>query len=408
VKKLNIFISIFLFIFITGINAQWTYTGGPAVGQIHNAMVYSNNLYAATAAGVYMSTDQGTTWSLSSLGLPGGAGNDFSLINHNNMLFVSSYGFGIYYSNNNGQSWIPCATQPSNFVRPIRSNGTNLFCGDVYSGIFMSSNNGSTWVSRNYGIPPGSLPITGIAFAGTMVFASTATAGIYASTNNGLNWTAVNNNIMQLNINFIHDDNGTLFAGSDAPTPLFRSTNYGSNWIPCNAGVSNDAIYSIQRISNTLLIGGNGNIYTSTNNGLLWTNERAGLPNSDNINSIVYDNNFIYAGTGSNGVWKRHLSELIGIQNISSVEPDKFTLSQNYPNPFNPVTKIQFAIPKSGLTSVKIYNALGQETATLVNQNLNTGTYSVDWDAGNYASGIYFYRIRSGNYSAVKSMMLIK
>ena len=88
--------------------------------------------------------------------------------------------------------------------------------------------------------------------------------------------------------------------------------------------------------------------------------------------------------------------------------PNKFNLSQNYPNPFNPSTVINYSIPKSQLVTLKIYNILGQEVATLVNQEQVAGNYKVTFDASRLSSGVYFYSIKTGNFSAVKKMMLLK
>jgi predicted extracellular nuclease len=88
--------------------------------------------------------------------------------------------------------------------------------------------------------------------------------------------------------------------------------------------------------------------------------------------------------------------------------PGAFELSQNYPNPFNPSTTIRYAIPATGMTSLKIYNILGQEVATLVNEVLPAGVYTVRFDASSLASGLYFFRIQSGSFSQVKKMVLVK
>jgi len=124
------------------------------------------------------------------------------------------------------------------------------------------------------------------------------------------------------------------------------------------------------------------------------------------------------------------LSNLISIGNINSGIPEDFFLTQNYPNPFNPVTNLEFGISKSGFVSLKIYDILGKEVATLVNANLNPGTYKYDFDAssaaGGLKSGIYFYTLRvnspgallakqeagspreAGEFSETKKMLLLK
>ena len=97
-----------------------------------------------------------------------------------------------------------------------------------------------------------------------------------------------------------------------------------------------------------------------------------------------------------------------GINLISGEVPSDYNLSQNYPNPFNPTTNIKFSIPTQGFVTLKVFNSLGKEVATLVNGNTNVGTYEVDFDAGSLTSGVYFYRLQSDNFTETKRMMLIK
>ncbi len=101
-------------------------------------------------------------------------------------------------------------------------------------------------------------------------------------------------------------------------------------------------------------------------------------------------------------------SPVIGINIISNETPSGYELSQNYPNPFNPSTKINFAVPVSGLVSLVIFNELGREVEKLVNQNLNAGSYEFDWNAAEYPSGVYFYRLESDQFVETKKMILSK
>jgi subtilisin-like proprotein convertase family protein len=101
-------------------------------------------------------------------------------------------------------------------------------------------------------------------------------------------------------------------------------------------------------------------------------------------------------------------SQVIGIQNISNEVPAKFTLGQNYPNPFNPVTNIEFSISKAANTKMTVYDITGKEVAVLVNKQLTAGTYKVDFDASHLATGTYFYRLESGDFTEVKKMLLVK
>ena len=88
--------------------------------------------------------------------------------------------------------------------------------------------------------------------------------------------------------------------------------------------------------------------------------------------------------------------------------PNTYSLSQNYPNPFNPSTQISFGLPKSGLVKLVIYDILGREVKTLVNEFRTAGMYKIEFDASSYASGVYFYKLTSGDYINTKKMVLIK
>lgn len=110
-----------------------------------------------------------------------------------------------------------------------------------------------------------------------------------------------------------------------------------------------------------------------------------------------------------------HLTKIyIGINPISTVIPDKYLLQQNYPNPFNPTTKIKFSITPfdkggtGGFVSLKVYNILGKEVITLVNEKLNPGEYEVTFNGSDLPSGIYFYVLNAGDYKETKKMLLIK
>ena len=95
---------------------------------------------------------------------------------------------------------------------------------------------------------------------------------------------------------------------------------------------------------------------------------------------------------------------------IESLLPTVFALDQNYPNPFNPSTEISFALPTSGRVSLIIYNVLGQEVETLVDENMDAGNHTVTWEASSYSSGVYFYRLIADNDKFVKTnkMMVLK
>ncbi|MEO8663995.1 MAG: T9SS type A sorting domain-containing protein [Ignavibacteria bacterium] len=99
---------------------------------------------------------------------------------------------------------------------------------------------------------------------------------------------------------------------------------------------------------------------------------------------------------------------IVGITNISTLV-DSYSLSQNYPNPFNPTTNINFSIPDQGTVSLKVYDILGNEISTLVNnERLTAGTYKVDFNGSSLTSGIYYYTLKTESFIDTKKMLLIK
>ncbi len=127
---------------------------------------------------------------------------------------------------------------------------------------------------------------------------------------------------------------------------------------------------------------------------------------------ILIFSNFIDYPTGQTLI--ANADAIINLMNGDSPEanidlsPKEYALSQNYPNPFNPTTTIEYTIPKNGNVSLKVYDITGKEAATLIDKYQNAGTYITMWDASNFSSGVYFYRIISGNYVDTKKMVLKK
>ncbi|MBX7042008.1 MAG: T9SS type A sorting domain-containing protein [Ignavibacteria bacterium] len=92
----------------------------------------------------------------------------------------------------------------------------------------------------------------------------------------------------------------------------------------------------------------------------------------------------------------------------NTIVPKEYSLQQNFPNPFNPATRINYELPAESFVTLKIYDITGKEMETLVNENQNAGTYSVQFDGSRFASGVYFYRFEAGNYVQVRKMFLVK
>jgi len=110
------------------------------------------------------------------------------------------------------------------------------------------------------------------------------------------------------------------------------------------------------------------------------------------------------------GLLQVSLAELVNAVGVEKTDmlPKTYSLEQNYPNPFNPTTVINFSIPKEGNVKLAIYDALGREVEMLVDKKMDAGNYNADWNAANYAAGIYFYTIQVNNFVSTKKMVLLK
>ncbi|MCW9066440.1 MAG: T9SS type A sorting domain-containing protein [Ignavibacteriaceae bacterium] len=128
------------------------------------------------------------------------------------------------------------------------------------------------------------------------------------------------------------------------------------------------------------------------------------------INNYSYTDRNLTAGNYSYRLKQIDFNGRYEYSNVINVDvaPEQFELSQNYPNPFNPSTTINFSIPQSSIVTLKVFNTLGQEVKTLVNQNMESGVHSISFDASELNSGIYFYKLDAGQFTEVRKMTLIK
>ena len=151
-----------------------------------------------------------------------------------------------------------------------------------------------------------------------------------------------------------------------------------------------------------------GGVFLSTNNGTSWTAVNTGLTNTA-VSALAVSGTNLFAGTGSGGVWRRPLSEM-----ITSVEPvtrelsHQFSLLQNYPNPFNPSTTIEFELPKSSSVRLSVFDVLGREVAVLVNGRWEAGVHEVKFDGGWLSSGVYIYRIQAEDFVQTRKLTVLK
>ena len=156
------------------------------------------------------------------------------------------------------------------------------------------------------------------------------------------------------------------------------------------------------------MVGEEGIILRTSDGGTSWEEQTSGTANlltnvyfTDVLNGWLVGENGIILHTTNGGV------SFVEEEQLSEV-PTVFLLSQNYPNPFNPSTKIKYSVPQSSNVTIKVFDILGKEIETLVNEEKPAGTYELTWIAEGLPSGVYFYQLKAGSFIETKKMLLLK
>ncbi|HMS65618.1 MAG TPA: T9SS type A sorting domain-containing protein [Ignavibacteria bacterium] len=405
-KIFNIFLfSFYTCIPLSNLYSQWILTGNLNGGYVNSILTSGNEMYAATSSqGVFRSDDSGTTWTQINSGL----GNFLfvqSLAVKDSYIFAGTSSGGVFYTSNNGLNWIQSNSGLGQLnIKALISDSNNIYAGLIFAGIFRSVNNGSSW--SRYGLGEGDL-LNSISYDYSNFFVG-LNGGIYRSSNNGVNWISAYNGITNTDVRCIVQNGAKTYCGTFGGG-VFVSENNGVFWIPLSNGLTDQKILTLRASGNNLLAGTNSRgVFLLNSNTELWIPVNEGLTDTV-VSSIGIKDNFVYIGSATGKIWKRSLSEIItDVKAENSVAPEKFHLFQNYPNPFNPQTKISFYIPEKTFVTLKIFDNLGREISELYSGELSSGTYTKYWNAENYPSGIYYYRLQSEFYSETKKLVLSK
>lgn len=401
-KFIYTLISFLLLQFIISINTgvaqnTWSYLIGPNAGQIR-ALAQSGSyiLVSAGSNGVYYYNIIG-----------GGIFTHTSLTTSVNVLAVSGNyvfagtGSGVFVSANNGINW----SQTSLNDKPITCmtvKGGYVFAGSPFyptsHGIWISGDNGNTWTQTNAGISRALGSNTSYLYNAGMDW------GIERSPDNGATWDyTMYGNVFDC----IATYGNYVYLGN--MNGIYRSVNNGNTY---TSVFNEDQIYCLYTYSAYVFAGGNYGVYFSPNGGTTWYPKNQGFPPSGvTITSIVVYPGFdqrILAGDTDGKVWVRYYPQITEAENISSEVPDKYLLHQNYPNPFNPSTDIKFSISSGGQTKLAVHDLLGKEISVLVNEHMQPGEYTYNWNAGELPGGVYFYTLSSGKFKDTRKMLLLK
>ena len=337
----------------------------------------------------------------------------------NNSGYVSGDNGTIFRTTDGGYNWLMNSIPGIHDVYLYNIKFLNLQTGFAagYNYILKTTNSGNNWQIYQASIVDNLKSISIVDINTIFVAGDNA---CFKTINAGVNW---NNYYFPdgVNVNGIHflNTNTGYGVGNDC---IVKTTNGGENWFRQYAE-SSYLLYSNQFINlNTgFANGANGVLLKTTNGGNNWIKQSINV--NEDLLSIYFTNNttgFI-AGCNYNGngiVLKTTDGGNVFVHNESINNPDEYKLNQNYPNPFNPSTKIKFSIPpfeggQGGMIVLKVYDILGKEIATLVNEKLQPGEYEVPFSINQFSgyqlpSVIYFYTLHAGDYKETKKMLYIK
>lgn len=345
---------------------------------------------------------------------------------------------GLYRSTNNGNSWTRTFDAgPSNNIFSIKADpdNNNVYAG-TRNGVYKSTNNGLNFSISNSGMTGW---VYTIEKASDKLLAGTSN-GLYRSTNEGASWTKVNGIPLTDTVKSVSviptaggerviagTDEGELYMSDEEFVEYALLFGFDDAEIIDMLMLPDDTApdlyyFYVSSFPKNFDVIGTGLFY-SYSSGTNWVNFDNGLPLPYRISAIgghIQGSAVtMFAGTfnnSSNGVSIYKKSYTVSVNNVSSEIPESFSLEQNYPNPFNPVTKIKFRVNQTSDVKLVIYNSIGKEISTPVNQKLNAGTYETEFNAASLNSGVYFYKIisqtsdgnRAFHFTETKKMMLIK
>ncbi len=370
-------------------------------------------------------------------------------------IFAGTQSDGLFYSPDYGTTWINLTFPQYETGRVYKSNTGDLYVAAGMKGIYRNKNEAGFWdyvgfqdvkMGDMFESATGNL-IMHVSSYNSAVYSSVYT--FYLSKDNGTSWKYISSQFSQsLALGVAKQPNGEIFIVTS--NGAYKSTT-GESWTYCHPG----SIYSIAIRSDGIIYIGLGNeLRTSSDDGSNWSvytfaqqpfeieqilrdaHDNMYIETSNISTSFLYKNskgsnswNLIGELNGYNGhsfANNMHINSFGDIfyldsgslykisRTITAVHaeegsiPQQIMLYQNYPNPFNPSTTINYSLPQNTFVTLKVYNSLGQELETLVNEEKSVGNYSVRFDGSRFASGIYFYRLQTENFSQTRKLLLLK
>ena len=440
----------------------WSVLGTGYTGaDIHKVAVFDGNsqtILANGRSGPFKSTNGGTSWN----GVAFGNANYpewYSAVynpSDSSIIFLTDEHQGVILKSiDGGNNWTLVFRHPSAEASNVntrfgakeiiiaKSNPQIMYAGftsqgfygdpenDVFPnnyGVYKSTDGGDSWFAANNGLENTNLNILSIKVSSTnenMLYVGTRGSGIFKSTDGAGTWTNITSTIPD---NFIHaldisKSNSNIVFAATKSKGVFKSTDGGTSWVQVLDESTGNSNYSSKLLMDIAVDPSNpddvviadfhSGIYRTTDGGSTWSLFNNGLSTrAVGTLSFSSDGSFVYAGTKGEGVFRYQFSAT-GVANELHIQPDKYVLGDAYPNPFNPSAIITYSIPEESSVNLTIYDLLGKEIRVLVNTKNNRGTFKVSWDGTNnigqkVASGTYLYRIKAGDFSQTKKIVLMK
>jgi photosystem II stability/assembly factor-like uncharacterized protein len=342
-------------------------------GSVEAAIIFKDHLFVGTTpVGVFKSTDGGASWMEFNNGFSGlGSNGISSFVNREGILYCSTFGAGVFYlDNSNGQQWIP---YQDNFPVGISGTVTDMI---LNNGTLISSGGGNGYIYRNesgttqwieifvFNPLPNSFVVSDLYSNDNFIFAG-SNFKIHSSSDNGLTWNYLFNGLPNGFDYYLAGASGKIYTLTNGTTgaALFVSDNNGATWNYVN-NINTIYVYEIEAVGD--------NLYAATETGLYY------IP----LSAVSVDD--------------------------KPYSANDFKLYQNYPNPFNPNTKISWHSPIASWQTLKVYDLLGNLITVLIDEYKPAGSYTVSFNASELASGMYFYKLQIGNYSDTRKMLLLR
>lgn len=414
-KLITIFVSIY-FIPLISSSQTWVQTlNGRNVWSL--AKDNQENIYAGGLTGtnsrIWKSTNAGMSWDTIYIG-SGATMWDFGFDGLGN-IYVANFSNGLLKSTNTGANFsvIPLSVFNNKNLQGVECGRNGYVFVTTSSGFFRSTDFGQTFTEIALtGL--NCLPVlvdknsTNIIYAGVSSAAGTG-IGFYRSTDFGLTFSS-NLNPGKNGYNLFQRNNGDLYMiTTTSPYNFDKSTNKGLTWTTVSNLPQAQRGITVSGL-NTFYTSGNGGVFRSLNNGQSFENFNFTISATPVLSFQYFAVLYIAVGTSgasSGGVWI-YPEAAIQSTNGENENAVGYNLFQNYPNPFNPNTVINYSVIENLFVTLKVYDILGNEISTLVNERRSAGNHSVEWDASGYPSGVYYYKIQSGNFISTKKMLLVK